>query len=128
MRDSEKKISLFMTLMKGALLGVALSLLLILLMSVALEKAWLELKNTQNVTLVIKLLSSLASAALCIKLYKNKALLTGALAGASYAVLAYLSFSIISGRFMFSWGIAGDIGIGVLCGGFVALLMKTIRL
>ena len=128
MRDSEKKTSLFITVVKGALLGVALSLLLILIMSVALGKGWMELKSTQSFTLIIKLLSSLASAALAIKLYKSKALLTGAATGIAYAALSYLSFSIISGHFFFSWGIAGDMGIGLLCGGFMALLMKTVRL
>lgn len=117
-----------MTLVKGALLGVALSLLLILLMSLALDKGWFELKNMQTFTLIAKLLSSLASAALAIGLYKSKALLTGALAGISYAALAYITFSIISGRFMFSLGILGDLGIGLLCGAAMALLMRIIKL
>ena len=127
MRGSEKTNSMLMALVKGALLGVLLSLLLILLMSVALEQGWMELKSMQTFTLIFKLLSALAAGLLSVSLYKAKALLTGACAGLSYAALAYICFSIISGRFFLSWGVLGDLGLGALCGAVAALLIHTLR-
>ncbi len=127
MRTAEKPVSLFMIVIRGALIGVLLSLLLLLLFSLALNLEWVQLKSLSMATLIIKIISGVAAAMIAIIQYKPRALITGSVTGASYAALAFLFFSIVSGRFMISWTILGDLGIGCACGAAAAIFLKILR-
>lgn len=126
MRTGTKKAeSMFMVVAKGALLGVALSLVLLLLFSLALDREWVQLKSMRTATIAIKTLSAVAAAVFALKKYKGRAMLTGVLTGIAYACLAFLFFSILAEQFSFSIAILGDFGIGGLCGAAAAVFLRV---
>ena len=116
-----------MTLLKAALLGTAVSLALLLLFSLALQKSWMQLNMLGVMTVAIKVISAGAAALLAVRLYKKRAWLVGGAAGACYALLAFLLFSAMAKELSLSLGVLSDIGIGALSGVFAALLLRMFR-
>ncbi|MDO5111498.1 MAG: TIGR04086 family membrane protein [Clostridia bacterium] len=127
MQMGAKGNNLLMTLLKAALLGVAVSFALLLLFSLALQKNWMQLSALGVMTVAIKVVSAAAAAALAVALYKRRAWLIGGVAGLCYAGLAFVFFSILSKSFSLSLGILSDLGTGCLAGVFTALLIRMFR-
>ncbi len=127
MQIAAKGNNLVMTLLKAALLGVAVSFALLLLFALALQKNWLQLSALGVMTVAIKVVSAAAAAALAVALYKRRAWLVGGIAGLCYAGLAFLLFSILSKTFTLSLGVVSDLGTGCLAGAFTALLIRMFR-
>lgn len=118
---------LWMTLAKGALLGVLVSALLLLLFAFALEREWLALTSLRVAIIAIKVLSALAAALFVLCKHKRRALPIGALTGLGYALCAFLFFAIVSENFHLSAALLGDLAGGALCGAAVALFMRLLR-
>ena len=123
---SAKKNGCFFAVLKGAFLGAAVSLALILVLALALHKGWLKVESVALVTPIIKVVCA-GLAGLVASSVPNRKLLTGGLAGLVYILLAFMLFSVLSATFTLSWALLTDAGIGVTAAIAAALLRTLLK-
>ena len=119
-----KKLSLeksngIMTILKGALNALIVSLLSILLFAFIIKLTSLSDGLIKPINQVIKVLSILIGCFFAFKKDGEKTLFKGAVIGFVYTLLAYVLFSALNGKFEFSMSLVYDIlfsmAIGVIC-------------
>ncbi len=119
-----KKLSLeksngIMTILKGALNALIVSLLSILLFAFIIKLTSLSDGLIKPINQVIKVLSILIGCFFAFKKDGEKTLLKGAIIGLVYTLLAYVLFSALNGKFEFSMSLVYDVlfsmAIGVIC-------------
>lgn len=114
-------------ILKGALIGSVLSIVLILIYAVALMQGWLDEASMPVVNSVIKALCAAAAALLAIRGCGRRKWIIGAITGAVYIVMAFVVFSILSGQVSFSVAVLSDLLLGVLAGMLTAMLSGLFR-
>lgn len=107
---------------KGSLVSVSISLVLILIFALFIKFFNIPDAAIQPVNQIIKIISILFGVLIGLKKFPQKGLLTGALIGLVYTILAFLIFSLLGGTFSFNASLFVDmffaIIIGALCGIF----------
>ena len=127
MKDKLKKINLtdIANILKSALIGVVVSILLVLLFAFVLKFVDLGSAPISLVDQIIKILSIIVA---ILMLNKNDGLLIKAIiTGAIYSVITFIVFSVLNGSMVFSVGILTDIAFSALVGGAVAILLNIIK-
>ena len=124
MGTAKAKGSLPINVLKGALIGAAVSVALVAAFAFVLLKQWLSAESIPYVNVGIKAVSA-AAAALAAAAGERRAL-KGALAGVLYTLVSFAVFSLISGRFELDAALLSDIAI---CGavGAVTGMMRNLR-
>ncbi len=109
-------------IIKGALIAVSVSLVLILVFALLIKFLNIPDGAIQPVNQAIKIVSILFGVRAALKHFPKKGLVTGAVIGITYTILAYVFFSFLSGKFVFSANLFIDalfsLIIGGLCGVF----------
>ena len=122
-----KRSGLWKRALKGALLGTALSLFLVLLLSLCLYKEWLGLEHIGPFNTAIKVLSAAFASLMAIRKPMGRRWLTGALAGFFYAFFAYMLFMLLSGSLSLSLRLLSDLGMGLLSGMLSAMIRQMLK-
>ena len=127
-----KKISLknngsLLTVLKGALFSLILSLLSILVFAFIIKLTSLSDSLIKPINQVIKVISILFGCFMAFKKDGEKTLFKGAIIGVLYIVLAFLLFSALNGSFEFSATIFLDILFGLAVGVICAIIINIFR-
>ncbi len=123
MQESNKN-NIILTITKGVLLSVSVSLGLILLFAVVLK--FFDMQNiiVKTINQIIKVISIFVGVLFSLKSSNTKYYLKGLAIGVLYTVVAFFVFSILDGGFSFSTSIIFDLlfsgVIGAICGIFCA--------
>ena len=109
----------FLTILKGAMNALIVSLLSILLFAFIIKLTSLSDGLIKPINQVIKVLSILIGCFFAFKKDSEKTLLKGGLIGVVYTILAYILFSALNGKFEFSVSLIFDVlfslALGVIC-------------
>lgn len=121
--------NLFLNVLKGAIIAVSFSLVFILIFALLIKLFNISDSVITPVNQVLKIISIFLGCLFALKKFPQKGLITGALIGIVYTVLAFLVFSALGRTFSLSLSFLNDLAfaliIGALCGIF--LVNKKIR-
>lgn len=109
-------------ILKGSLIAVSISLILILLFAVLIKLTNIPDVAISPVNQVIKIISIFFGCFLCLKKLPQKGLLTGSFVGMLYTVLAFLIFSLLGGTFSFNLTLLSDIIFASIIGGICGIM------
>ena len=115
------------SVLKGALIGTALCILLVLLYALALKQGWLKTTSMPVVTPALKVLGAGAAGLVAAWKADKRRWLLGGCAGLAFAMLSFMIFSILSSTFALSVAVLTDLGIGVLAGALAAILKSAMH-
>lgn len=108
--------------LKGSLVSVSVSLVLILIFALLIKFLNIPDGAIQPVNQAIKIISILFGVIAALKNFPQKGLLTGALIGLIYTILAFMFFSLLSGQLIINASLFIDVVfallIGAMCGIF----------
>ena len=108
--------------LKGSLVSVSVSLVLILILALLIKFLNIPDGAIQPVNQAIKIISILFGVIAALKNFPQKGLLTGALIGLIYTILAFMFFSLLSGQLIINASLFIDVAfallIGAMCGIF----------
>ncbi len=110
-------------ILRGALLASILSVALLLLLAVALEKMWLPLESAEYISPALKVIGAALAAMVAIKKCARKRWLVGMGAGIAFSLIAFMTFSIISNTFHVTVSILMDMGICAAAGGVTGIII-----
>ena len=114
--------TLFTNTLKGSLIAVAFSLILILIFAFILQILSLGDGTIKVVNLIIKLISIMLGTSVAVRKTKEKGLLTGLFVGLVYTVIAFIVFSILNGQFSFEKSLFNDILFGTIGGAICGVI------
>ena len=109
-------------ILKGSLIAVSISLILILLFAVLIKLTNIPDVAISPVNQVIKIISIFFGCFLCLKKLPQKGLVTGSFVGMLYTVLAFLIFSLLGGTFSFNLTLLSDIIFATIIGGICGIM------
>ena len=125
---NKKNNKMFLTVLKGSLIAVAISLVGILFFAFAIKLFGLSDGWLKPVNQVIKALSIFMGVFFALKTQKEKGLIKGCIIGFVYTAVAFLVFSILNGKFTFDKSLITDILFGSIMGaicGVIAVNLKS---
>lgn len=116
-----------LTVLKGAIIALVISLLSILAFAFIIKLTGLNDNLIKPINQIIKVLSIFIGCLLAFKKDGEKTLIKGAIIGVLYIILAFVLFSILNGSFDFSAGIFLDIFFGLIVGVICAVVCNLFR-
>lgn len=116
-----------LTVLKGAIIALVISLLSILAFAFIIKLTGLNDNLIKPINQVIKVLSIFIGCLLAFKKDGEKTLIKGGIIGVLYIILAFVLFSILNGSFDFSAGIFLDILFGLIVGVICAIICNLFR-
>lgn len=117
----------FVRVIKGALFGAAISLLLILLFSLGLYKEWIPIDSISAINTGIKVISAVGASLVSVRKSVKHRWLVGGFSGFAYAAIAYLVFSILAKSYTVSAALLSDLGMGMLAGMLAAMIRQLVK-
>ncbi|MGN1208563.1 MAG: TIGR04086 family membrane protein [Christensenellales bacterium] len=116
-----------LTILKGAMNALIVSLLSILLFAFVIKLTSLNDGWIKPINQIIKILSILIGCIFAFKKDGERTLLKGAFIGVVYTILAFVLFSILNGKFEFSLSLIYDVLFGALLGVICAIICNIFR-
>ena len=125
--NSITKKNMFLDVLKGALVAVSATLILILVFAVLVRffnipDGWLFPINQ-----VIKVISLIFGTTVMLKTTKEKSFVKGLILGLVYFVLSYFVFSILQGNFKIAMKNIYDLILTTLMGGLLGIIIVNIK-
>ena len=125
--NSITKKNIFLDILKGALVAVSATLILILVFAVlvrffSIPDGWIFPINQ-----VIKVISLIFGTIVMLKTTKEKGFVKGLILGLVYFVLSYFVFSILQGNFKISIKNIYDLVLTTLMGGLLGIIIVNIK-
>lgn len=117
----------FIVILKGALNALVVSLLLILLFAFVIKLTNINDSWIKPINQIIKVLSILVGCFVAFKKYDGKTITKGMFIGFFYTILAFLLFSILNGKFDFSFSLLFDILFGVATGFLSSIICNIVQ-
>ena len=117
-----KRPNMLLKALRSALIAAVISVALVAAFAFALTKQWLGIESISAINITVKLVCALLAALFTVRRCESRAWLWGAAAGAMYLIIAFASFSIISGEWNFGTGLLTDAAMCALCGAVVGIL------
>ena len=126
-KENSKKLnsSSVIQVMKGTIYSVCLSLVLILIFALFIRFVNISENMILPINQVIKIVSILTGCLICLK-RTNKGFIKGFLIGIFYAILAYITFSFLSGTISFGLTSFTDILFCGIIGGLSGIIAVNI--
>lgn len=121
------KKNLFTETIKGALIGLIISLICILIFAFVIKLANVSTSLIKIINQFIKMFSILTATFITLRKNSEKAITKGLLLGFIYTLLAFLLFSGLNGKFEFNYTILIDILFGGVSGLIVGLFYKFMK-
>ena len=128
--SKSKSISpVFSNVIKGSLVAVSISLVLILIFALIIKFLNVPENFIMPINQIIKIVSIFIGCFTALKTYKQKGLITGVIIGLMYTTLAFLIFSILGGTFTLNLSFFVDCLFAMLIGGICGIFSvnKKIR-
>ncbi len=123
----EKSTSIWLNILKGSLIALAVSLVLILIFAFFIKYIAVPTEVISPINQVIKGVSLLAGTFIALKKVNQMGLINGLLIGLLYTVLAFLVFSILDGNFQFTKALINDLLFGGIIGGICGIISVNFR-
>ena len=123
----ENKNALFVSVIKGSLISLAVSLVGILIFAFFIKYVAVPTSFIQPINQVIKGISLLVGSFFALKKVKEMGLVTGLLIGLVYTILAFVVFSILDGNFEFSKTLVNDLLFGGIIGAICGVIAVNLR-
>lgn len=121
--------NLLLSVLKGSIIAVSFSLVFILIFALLIKLFNISDSVITPVNQVLKIISIFLGCLFALKKFPQRGLITGALIGIVYTIIAFLVFSALGRTFSLNLSLLNDIAfaliIGALCGIF--LVNKKIR-
>lgn len=127
MDRSLKRKNLLSPIAKGVMVGVAISVVGVLVLALIYKVADLSNGVTKGINQIIKISSIFFACKISLKSDKNKGLFKGMAVGALYTVLSYTIFSALSSTFSFGLNFIIDIIFGTILGGICGFLCDKMQ-
>lgn len=118
---------LWLNILKGSLISLALSLVLILIFAFFIKYVAVPEKVIKPINQVIKGISLLVGTFIALKKSSQMGLINGLLIGLAYTVLAFVVFSILDGHFEFSKTLVNDLLFGGIIGGICGVIAVNFK-
>ena len=119
---STKKENLFISILKGAVVSVAITLVLILAFALVIKFFNISDNFIFPINQVIKVISLFFGIMIVLKGSKEKGLVKGILLGLVYFILSFVIFSILQGSFNLQMSNVYDLLLTSLMGGILGLI------
>ncbi len=126
----ETRNNFFISLLKGSLMALSISLILICVFAFLLRFCDIKTEAIKPINQVIKIVSILIGTFYGLKKSTEMGLITGLFIGLAYTLLAFVVFSILNGGFNFERSLINDFIFGGIAGaiaGVVAVNFKKKR-
>lgn len=124
---AHKDNSVFSNILKGALIALVVSLLLVLLFAFVLRFIPISDSLISPINQVIKGVSILIGAIFGLKKSKEMGLISGLIIGFLYTVLAFVTFAVLSGNFAFSAAVLNDLLFASIIGGISGIIAVNLK-
>lgn len=121
------KNSIWWSILRGAMISVSISLVLILLFALLIKFFNISQSFILPINQVIKIISIFIGTLFAFGKVKEKGFLKGMLIGLIYTILAYSVFSILAGEFSFSLTSLTDMLFGAIIGGISGILVVNLK-
>lgn len=118
---------LWLNILKGSLISLALSLVLILIFAFFIKYVAVPENAIKPINQVIKGISLLIGTFIALKKSSQMGLINGLLIGLTYTVLAFVVFSILDGHFEFSKTLVNDLLFGGIIGGICGVIVVNFK-
>lgn len=118
--------SYYFEIVKAVIISVIISLILILVAAFAIKIFSIESSIIPIINQVIKGISILLSALVCLKL-PNNGWLRGIILGVLYIIFAFIIFSLLDGEFKIGLCLLNDIALGAISGLISGIIAVNIR-
>ncbi len=125
--EEKKHNGVFLSIVKGSLIALCVSLIGILIFAFCLKFTSLSDKLILPVNQVIKGLSIFLGVFFGLKKQKQKGLISGLLIGFVYTIVAFFAFSILNGAFNFDHTLLNDIVFGAIIGGICGIICVNLK-
>lgn len=123
----DKKKGLFAKVAKGSLFSLCFSLIFVLLFAFCLKFTSLSENLITPINQVIKGVSIFLGVFLALKKEKKQGLVCGLLVGFVFTIIAFLSFSILCGCFVFDKSLLTDMIFGAIIGGICGIISVNLK-
>ena len=110
------------TYLRGAIIAISISLVLILLFALLIRFFGISDNLIMPINQIIKILSIFFGVFLALKDHAQNGLVKGLIIGIVYTLIAYITFSILSGYFKLSLSLLYDIIFGGIIGGISGII------
>lgn len=125
-QEAEKP-KLWLNILKGSLVSLAISLVLILIFAFFIKYVAVPENAIKPINQVIKGISLLVGTFIALKKSSQMGLVSGLLIGLSYIILAFIVFSILDGNFEFSKTLVNDLLFGGIIGGICGVIAVNFK-
>ena len=122
-----KKSGLFGSIFKGSLIALCVSLLSILLFAFLLKFTNISDRFITPINQVIKGISVFIGVFVGFRKQKSMGLVGGLLVGLIYTMLAFLTFSLLDGSFVFDKVLFNDCIFGAIIGGICGIICVNLK-
>lgn len=122
-----EKPKLWLRILKGSLVSLALSLVLILIFAFFIKYVAVPEGAIKPINQIIKGISLLVGTFVALKKSNQMGLVSGLLIGLSYTILAFVVFSILDGNFEFSKTLVNDLLFGGIIGGICGVIAVNFK-
>lgn len=123
--ESQKNGNFFVVLLKGSLIALSMSLILVLIFAFLLRFIAIPDGAIKPINQVIKCVSILIGSFAGLKKYRQMGLVSGLLIGIIYTIISFLVFSILDGNFQFGKTLLNDIFFGGVAGAISGIIAVT---
>lgn len=127
MGSKEVKGNFFGCLLKGSLMALSVSLILICVFAFVLRFCDISSDAIKPINQVIKIVSILIGTFYGLKKCNEMGLITGFFIGILYTVLAFVVFSILNGAFSFDRSLINDLIFGGIAGAIAGIIAVNMR-
>ena len=124
---SNGKNNILLTILKGSLIALSVSLIGILIFAFVLRFVPISDTLIMPINQVIKGLSVLVGTIFALKKVNEMGLISGLLIGLVYTAVAFVTFSILDGNFDFSITILNDLLFGGIIGGICGIIAVNLK-
>lgn len=125
--EEKKHNGVFLSIVKGSLIALCVSLIGILIFAFCLKFTSLSDKLILPINQVIKGLSIFLGVFFGLKKRKEMGLVSGLLIGFIYTIVAFVVFSILNGAFSFDHTLLNDIIFGAIIGGICGIICVNLK-
>ena len=117
----------FISLLKGSLMALSISLILICIFAFLLRFCDIKTEAIKPINQVIKIASILIGTFYGLKKTTEMGLITGLFIGLMYTVLAFMVFSLLNGGFCFERSLINDLIFASIAGGIAGIVAVNFR-
>lgn len=125
--EEKKHSGVFLSIVKGSLIALCVSLIGILIFAFCLKFTSLSDKLILPINQVIKGLSIFLGVFFGLKKRKEMGLVSGLLIGFVYTIVAFIVFSILNGAFNFDHTLLNDTVFGTIIGGICGIICVNLK-